>query len=102
MVVVEIASPSTAEKYLFESPCDSWNAATMTTVERMPERRLAAIGVPNLAENLPRMRGPAPSYAETASARSAPMSHAAPLEANVSMKPMAAAPPNTDPKPERE
>ena len=66
MVVVEIASPRTAAKYLFASPPASANARIMTIVAITPDRRLTLIGVPKRAENRPRNRGAAPSRAAIA------------------------------------
>ncbi len=51
----------TALKYFWASPLESRKARTMTIVETMPERKFTTIGVPYLAENVPRTRGPAPS-----------------------------------------
>ena len=67
IVVVEIVRPSTAEKYLLALPPVIWKAAIMSTVATTPESRFIAIGVPNRAENLPRIRGPPPSSEATAS-----------------------------------
>ena len=52
---------STALKYFSASPPESWKASTITIVETMPLRKLTTIGVPYFVENVPRMRGPAPS-----------------------------------------
>ena len=66
IVVVEIVSPSTAEKYLAALPPVIWKAMIMSTVATSPESRFIPTGVPNLAENLPKLRGPPPSTQATA------------------------------------
>src|SRR2546429_10025331 len=99
IVVVEMASPSTAEKFLFESPLESMNASAITTVDSIPDSTLANIGVPNRDENRPSNLGPAPSNAATASARSAPINQVAPLDALASMNPSAATSPINFPSP---
>src|SRR6476660_5635020 len=73
IVVVEIVSPSTAAKYRLESAPVIWKAAIISTVATSPDSRFIATGVPNLAENRPRTRGPPPSSAATASVLSEPM-----------------------------
>src|SRR6476619_7369023 len=55
-------------------------AMTNTIVENTPDRKLTRTGVPSLAENWPRNRGPAPSYEATTWLRSEPMSHVQALE----------------------
>ena len=61
IVVVEIARPSAATKYLPESPLVNVKAATKNTVEITPEARFTAIGVPQRPEKVPSQRGPQPS-----------------------------------------
>src|SRR3954467_5538007 len=60
-VVNSSTTLSTALKYFSASPPESWKARTITIVETVPDRKLTTIGVPYLAENVPRMRGPPPS-----------------------------------------
>src|SRR4051794_3467368 len=98
IVVVEIARPSTAVKYLFALPV-SWNASTITIVENTPERMFTTTGVPQRAEKYPNERGAAPSKPATACERSAPMIHVVPLDSRARMKPIAARSPSTLPAP---
>jgi hypothetical protein len=77
--VVEMTRPSTTVKYFSALPPVMAKASTMTAVAAIPEHRFTAIGVPNRAENRPRNRGPAPSSAAMACARSAPMIQVVPL-----------------------
>ncbi len=53
IVVVEIASPSTALKYFSELPDVSTEAKIITSVATTPERRLTTIGVPQRFEKTP-------------------------------------------------
>src|SRR3954451_10649509 len=99
MVVVEMASESTTVKYLAELPLVSWNASTITIVEKTPDRMLTAIGVPHRLEKVPNQRGAAPSKPATACERSAPMIHVVPLESSAQMNPAAARSPSTLPAP---
>src|ERR1700683_1754418 len=99
IVVVEMVSPRTAEKYLAALPPVIWKAAIVSAVATRPERTFIEIGVPNLAENLPKTRGPAPSSQATAWLRSGPRIQAVPALARAKMKTTATIRPRTSPAP---
>ena len=44
-------------KYLPALPLVSWKASTITIVEKTPDSRLTAIGVPQRLEKMPKKRG---------------------------------------------
>src|SRR5579863_2573334 len=101
IVVVEIVSPSTAEKYLAALPPVIWKAKIISAVATTPEHKFIPIGVPNREENLPRTRGPAPSAQATAWFRSEPMIQVVPALARAKMKTTATIRPRTRPAPVR-
>src|SRR5437763_11238698 len=99
IVVVEMASPSTAAKYFSALPPDSQNASSITIVEKTPVSTFTVTGVPNRREIRPNSRGAEPSKPAAACVRSAPMIQVVPLDSSAQMNVIAARSPSTLPAP---